>query len=118
MDTAKHTPGPWRLRETVAIRLGQHVSALAVYGPGEYDIVFPKAGGIVDADARLIAAAPELLAAAKDAVCNCRRCDGTGRAPDENALAEARKTQAADYSMDCPDCSGLRAAIAAATGEG
>jgi hypothetical protein len=52
----KHTPGPWRLRELAD-------DTLAVYGAGEYDIIFPKRGAPKDANARLIAAAPELLAA-------------------------------------------------------
>lgn len=56
--TTKHTPGPWRLRPLID-------NTLAVYGSGEYDIVFPKRGGPMDADARLIAAAPDLLKALK-----------------------------------------------------
>jgi len=52
----KHTPGPWRLRELID-------STLAVYGSGEYDIVFPKRNAPRDADALLIAAAPEMLEA-------------------------------------------------------
>jgi hypothetical protein len=57
-EDVMHTPGPWRLRELAN-------DTLAVYGKGEYDIVFPKRGGPLDADARLIAAAPDLLAALK-----------------------------------------------------
>lgn len=48
-----HTPGPWRLRELTN-------NTLAVYGQGEYDIVFPRNGVEVDANAALIVAAPEL----------------------------------------------------------
>lgn len=57
--STKHTPGPWRLREL-------NNSTLAVYGSGEYDIVFPKRNAPRDADARLIAAAPELLEALEE----------------------------------------------------
>ncbi len=56
---SKYTKGPWRVRELVNGTLG-------IYAEGEYDIVFPKKSVIVDADAQLISAAPELYEALKE----------------------------------------------------
>ncbi len=60
----KHTPGPWRLRK-------MRNDTYAVYGEGEYDIIFPTllyAGKTAQANAALIVAAPELWEAAIDFV--------------------------------------------------
>lgn len=62
--TTKHTPGSWKL-QTYRMYASQMAKA-------EYPIHAPKRGLIAKAyrksDARLIAAAPELLDSAKDAV--------------------------------------------------
>lgn len=47
----KHTPGPWRLRELID-------GSYAIYGKGEYDLIFPIRAGL-DANSQLIAAAPK-----------------------------------------------------------
>ena len=50
------TPGPWRIREMID-------DSLAIYGEGEYELVFPRRGNRIDDDVKLIVAAPELLQA-------------------------------------------------------
>jgi len=74
---AKHTPGPWGIQSTL--------TATKVYGNLRAGPINPKIGapiqvfGMVamvddEADARLIAAAPELLAAAKNTINHCGSC--------------------------------------------
>lgn len=60
--TSKHTPGPWMVGETL------RAESLAVIGDGDSVVCeFPcRLGAAVDADARLIAAAPELLEALEE----------------------------------------------------
>ena len=72
----KHTPGPWRLRELID-------SSHAIYGEGEYDLIFPKFGDI-DANSALIVAAPDLLEAAIDFVNKVE----TGRARSRDSYAK------------------------------
>lgn len=59
METAKHTPGPWRYHDGRII---------AGYRPDQHEIVFAMSSENEIADARLIAAAPDLLEALKDFV--------------------------------------------------
>jgi hypothetical protein len=59
--TAKHTPGPWRFNPVGEVRGADwNVVVCDTYGNGDDDVA--------DADARLIAAAPELLAACERAL--------------------------------------------------
>lgn len=64
MSSAKHTPGPWRLDDPIhgdVLGDGYHaIDAGAGIGPGRG---FGLCGFMSPADARLIAAAPELLEA-------------------------------------------------------
>lgn len=63
----QHTPGPWRyVRENGSPSTGQHMVAGA--RPGYLAEVRDCGSGCVEANARLIAAAPELLAALVAAV--------------------------------------------------
>ena len=83
-EAAKHTPGPWKLNETRYPNGDMDVNA---FNPNEKDYVFQHSAlatvsahtqnhgdwrdrdrSEVEANARLIAAAPDLLAAAKEAV--------------------------------------------------
>ena len=60
MSAAKHTPGPWQVSETVTGRpkvISNRGFAVCGFQSGAYDQM--------RTDARLIAAAPELLAALK-----------------------------------------------------
>jgi hypothetical protein len=68
---SKHTPGPWRIDETAHHDCGYGRSSNAIVGKnGEPVVLFDPSGGEYaealdprSADARLIAAAPELLEA-------------------------------------------------------
>ena len=91
---SKHTPGPWFVTEG-----GQYIEA-SRYEHGGRQIVGKPQGDNPEqwnANARLIAAAPELLEALQSVV-------AWMDAPDESAFS--------DTQLDC-----VRAAIAKATGE-
>jgi len=68
--TSKHTPGPWEAFANGNTRIG---AVTHIHGPQHYRSGYCVAfvqnhGDRHDADARLIAAAPEMLAALKDAL--------------------------------------------------
>lgn len=70
----KHTPGPWRVGERFTddeghpeIAVVATVNGLDVY-PATVVLQFPRAEGMQEANAHLIAAAPELLDAAAAAI--------------------------------------------------
>lgn len=93
-DTSKtaHTPGPWSMRATP--ESSNHDFAV--------DIGRDYVGLFVEADARLIAAAPELLEALQDAIAAVKVFHGP----------VAWDT----YWNHSPECKRWRAAIAKATG--
>lgn len=67
MSAAKHTPGPWyadKIEDRAAYNIFTpgSCSALLTIEPGKFDGADPRASS-VEADARLIAAAPALLEA-------------------------------------------------------
>lgn len=96
---AEHTPGPWHLEV--------EADALHVYSPVEEVLHFTDAGwdestrATFEANARLIAAAPDLLAALEDALSCVAIC------PDHGVVPGARADR---YDA-------ARAAIAKAKGE-
>lgn len=103
MADTNHTPGPWRVEESwgaPCIQAKKRPVATVLYHNGSED---PD----VEANARLIAAAPDLLAAAEAAAA---ACDCT------NGLIVTGATPFLEYGP-CPKCATLRAAIAKARGE-
>ena len=89
----KHTPGPWRVqRQNPSPTTGEWMISGA--NPGYLAEVRDCGSGDVQANARLIAAAPDLLDALKDALCALECC-----------------------GKDYPAASKAKAAIAKATGE-
>ena len=67
--SAKHTPGPWFIEDN-----GKCIDITASEGSGCKGDRYMRVGGTIDiADARLIAAAPELLDALRDMVSD-REC--------------------------------------------
>lgn len=75
MNTSKHTPGPWRVEER------DRMGLLTIYAPSSNIVVAEIEEHHVSvtdsfADARLIAAAPELLAMLREIVA-IAECDDT-----------------------------------------
>lgn len=72
---SKHTPGPWRVGHHIADDEGyREITILAsvkggTFCPATVVLQFPHVPGMQEANARLIAASPDLLDAAKDALC-------------------------------------------------
>lgn len=87
----KHTPGPWKVdrRAVILDRPPMQPSGTQWYE----QVATVESGKDAGANARLIAAAPTLLAACLDAL-----------------------QAAEDMDMECPNAEGLRDAIAKATG--
>lgn len=113
MSEVKHTPGPWHVLDAgphwnnTAIPNYRVVRTPAPSGPNGYDVAWSAYGELVvehvyeEADARLIAAAPELLDACKSLYQSILR-DHVG----------------SDYEPTDDEPMGIaRAAIAKATGE-
>ncbi len=105
MEQSKHTPGPWKLADRGGPRGGEY--HLAVLGPSGTRIVTityrsdaPTAG---NANAALIASAPDLLAALKAAE------PWLGKACESGAFAHCALPLGGDRALDQ-----LRAAIAKA----
>lgn len=61
-----HTPGPWEHCDDVCVRAGRDLVALCYSNPSHADNLHDNA--------RLIAAAPELLDALQDALCALECC--------------------------------------------
>ena len=106
--TAQHTPGPWvvgPVDDTVVTHLGadgRRYEVAAVEG----DYNDPDQWPVMEANARLIAAAPDLLEAAKQALWHI------GSDDDRLAMADADKWKTDEWQA----AGLLRAAIAKATG--
>ena len=114
-EKGAHTPGPWGVSDAGTSRGSVMVSAgsagkwrgmIAQADAGNY--ARSQSEGV--ANAHLIAAAPDLLALAKQYASECSGCDGCGRtmelAPDGQPL----------HDVPCPDCADIRAVIAKAEG--
>jgi hypothetical protein len=104
MSSMSYTPGPWRIES----RKTDDGVGWIVTGPSESWMEWggSTAPYFTQADARLIAAAPDLLAALQ------------GIAGFSHAMAEHdRKYDTLGFMVDCPDerCIAARAAIAEAT---
>lgn len=111
MSGAQHTPGPWVANKQYVVgprddsetqMHGFVVGVADVYGDNR------------DADARLIAAAPDLLAELQMQVRNCPMCKGTGKAVSFEAVIY---TAPPHDETDCGRCASSRAAIAKAEGQ-
>lgn len=108
ISTDRHTPGPWswaqvwRGPETKihAEFEGRRVALAEVFTMYSH--------GEKEANARLIAAAPELLALAKQYLSECSECNGSGTTWDRDNCT---------HTVDCPDCADIRAVIAKAEGK-
>ena len=93
--SAKHTPGPWRLYQgpLLYVEADNHVGPIAeLRSRLDYGRMHPLVAETRDANARLIAAAPELLEALKAMVAldeeHHQRCQG-----DEDVCREVRQAR-------------------------
>lgn len=99
---SEHTPGPWVVGNVGEVVAGGTTLA-DVYGDDEQ----------ADVDARLIAAAPDLLAALEDMINHCQGCNGRGRC--YGRVPGSPGSYASN--QPCQDCGDARAAIAKARGK-
>lgn len=115
MEPVKHTPGPWKITDFTdpdngEVRRSAFVNCAA---PGEYPWSIASPMGQSDdnrvANARLIAAAPDLLEAAKIALDSLRAWN------EMNVPPHVRK-QIAEIYESSPEIGGLVAAIQKAEG--
>lgn len=96
----KHTAAPWTF-ETRGD--GYHVKGAI----GGFPVRIATVHGMRADDARLIAAAPDLLALARQYAAECGECDGMGR---------TTNPMLGQSEVDCPDCVEIRQVIAKAVG--
>ena len=95
------TPGPWVARRTHP----DCKDIVYVYaGPYEVCTLYNVPDACTDGD--LIAAAPDLLALARQYAKECSECAGKGK----------RALGLSGYKEDCPDCADIRAIINKAEG--
>ena len=108
-EKVAHTPGPWRATRHssivgTAVMANRGIVVASVLGSPE----------VCQANARLIAAAPDLLALAKRYASECSECEGTGV---KLVWAEnADHNDAWDHSEPCEACADIRAVIEKAEG--
>lgn len=96
--TTQHTPGPWKVSQSASLSAGRPVKtrdgqAVALCPAAGLGLPFDQACDQADANARLIAAAPDLLEACKRAldIINKETCGfyGDDRKIIESAIAKA-----------------------------
>lgn len=109
---ASHTPGPWKADEG-------HTNDPSICGAwgcirGSKDYILAdvyadteELGREALSNARLMSAAPDLLALAKQYASECSQCNGKGKVALWLSLSE----------VDCEECSDIRAVIAKAEGK-
>lgn len=114
-EQASHSPGPWTLDWNIAGG-GTHPEFPELHyvcvRSREADSVTRElsiTGYVRPADARLIRAAPDLLALAKQYAAECARCLGIGR-------YEADGDPSRVATESCSECADIRAVIAKAEG--
>ncbi|MFO1394674.1 MAG: hypothetical protein U1F09_12995 [Steroidobacteraceae bacterium] len=83
--SARHTPGPWKVCEGSPFTRWYVKAIHATYVIAECGISEGKTG---EANARLIAAAPDLLALARQYASECGDCAGTRVCPDDEPCTE------------------------------
>jgi hypothetical protein len=111
MTMTEHTPGPWSACKKADCKCGMiwdvTGNCLVAVSQCEDHMTIDAGPDCTpnyegqQANALLIAAAPELLAAALELIAHCPSCAGTG--------------QAVSSEIKCPECCRMRAALAKAT---
>jgi hypothetical protein len=116
---APHTPGPWKYftptygKPTVRTADEKRsICQLSTSRPNRYTENPGRTREEAIADARLIAAAPDLLELARQYASESAECDGTGRWVENDRHGKPIEKTA----RPCEDCAGIRAVIAKAEG--
>lgn len=104
VETAEHTAGEWFAKYDTDDNDGSW--EVRVYIDGSKYVLL--AYGLTEANARQIAAVPEMLAALRDAVEHCYDCGGTGDVHFDEVLGST--------SINCDHCAKQRAVIKLTTG--
>lgn len=106
MTLSLHTPGPWTVEHDTE---GFYIRMEALGDVDKYLAVYASTDPVRrEADALLIAAAPDLLAACEEEARNCFNCKGIG-----NIVALYEPT----VQRPCLSCAAVRTAISKAKGE-
>jgi hypothetical protein len=111
----QHTPGPWEI-DTEWVP-PEYPNWRSIKIPdGNYATA---SGHIGEANARLIAAAPDLLALAKQYASECAECHGSGVVSRQigGDGYGGRCAAIADVEDDCSECADIRKVIAKAEGK-
>jgi hypothetical protein len=119
VDVAAHTPGPWNAGDGK-----QNGTSLMVYcndSLGSRVADCSNSGhGITDAqdeaNARLIAAAPDLLALAKKLASECAECRGRGYTFSDDGIVGFGPDDRLPTREACADCADIREVVAKAEG--
>lgn len=106
--TEKWTPGPWTANQYVG-----DVDSWFVRGAAQERVCGNGSGPVVEANARLIAAAPDLYRELDMQVRNCPVCKGEGYAVDVLDIL----TKDAPEKTACNRCKSARTALSRARGE-
>jgi hypothetical protein len=110
---AQHTPGPWRAVDTGD---GYTIESSSREMSATVAEITARRSVTGAADARLIAAAPDLLDLAKQYASECTECSGTGvvtRQYGGDGYGD-RCAALADADQPCDECADIRAVIARA----
>ena len=113
VSAASHTPGPWSVETPMEHELSiveaskptyewKFIACVPYGGRNDGDFSRP----VADANARLISAAPDLLALAKKYASECAMCGGTNRDPWNSPTGKP-----------CDVCAPIHAVIAKAEGQ-
>jgi len=111
-EVVKHTPGPWTYRdeanrEEVWIGVPGRSIGMMVIATVQYGFT-PPANLEQQANARLIAAAPDMLLKLRELAAECVECSGTGK--------EIRYLSGIQHEVSCRECDDIRKVIAKAEG--
>ena len=101
---ASHTPGPWHVYERNSLCIESAAGNIAL-------VNLARAS---EADARLIAAAPDLLKLAREYAGACINCGGSAEII-RNKSSDGDPLH--DFAEPCPECEHIQDVIAKATGE-
>jgi hypothetical protein len=132
MSDVKHTRGPWCVEAVMSNRrndivldyevpdAGSPILIASAYDDDDDDIAMPGyiSPAEAEANARVMAAAPELLALAQKLASECAECNGTGTRHGTiggDGYGD-RCAAIADVEYDCEECADIREVIAKAEG--